>query len=313
MNFLDTTFRKSHDQETAELTYLDFVTVTPGPTKKPKYSKTLTAFGDPLEGPIEEIGLQLKKDVIKLEPFMTMAVNSKEEIQKMKDLHQNFIPEFYVNQSLNQEHVTKKEQKLYNLYRSLGEKSEESIFLNKSKYKRFLKSIFPKLTFPTYLGGLDDQQVFRLIISKILNYSNLIAAKSRRGPANFVVLNGQIGAYLQDHPTFVPVATSNILTNAVGQVYFIGTFSNMQVFVNPYLKWNDNKVVVGRKTTDNNPGVVCIEGEITENRVINDPQIIQTVSQMLAIKEYGTNPEDLYATISFNMNKKPLWRTLLNI
>jgi hypothetical protein len=313
MNFLDTALRKAYDQASVELAYLDVVTTTPEPTKKPNYGKSLTAFSEPLEGPMQEIGLQLKKDVVLLEPVTTMTSNSEEEIQKMKDVDKNFIPEFYINQRVNQEHATKKEQKLYNLYRSLGIKTEESVLINKSKYKQFLKKLFPKLTFPTYFGGLDDQKVFNLIISKILSYSNLIAVKTRRGPANFIVLNEQMGAYLKNSSVFYPVSTTELLKNVIGQIYFIGTFSNMQVFVNPYLKRDDNFVVLGRKTTENNPGVVCLEGEIKENRLVENKRVTQSVTQMLAIKEYGNNPEDLYVTINFNMNKKPLWRKLLDI
>ena len=82
----------------------------------------------------------------------------------------------------------------------------------------------------------------RKIMSKILATANLIAIRGRRGPATFVVTNGQVGSALQDCAGFVPAPLMNTLNQQTGSLYPIGTLAGLVVYVDPLMAWSDTRV-----------------------------------------------------------------------
>lgn len=97
---------------------------------------------------------------------------------------------------------------------------------------------------------------FRKLSSKILTLSHILAISSRRGGGKRVLVNIQIAALLQDSPVFMPIAnTERNKESSAATIYKIGNFTDLEVYVNPYLKWNDGRILVWRTNGLNEPGL----------------------------------------------------------
>lgn len=137
----------------------------------------------------------------------------------------------------------------------------------------------------------------RKIMSKVLAVANLIAIRGRRGPATFVVTNGQVGSALQDCAGFVATPMMNTFTQQSGSLYPIGTLAGLVVYVDPYMSWNDTRVTVGRKGDGNSPGLVFMPYLMAESvQTIAEgtmaPKI--AVKSRYALVEAGFHPQTMY-------------------
>lgn len=116
----------------------------------------------------------------------------------------------------------------------------------------------------TYLAGTVPQgetthSIQRKLVSKINNASNYIANEGRVGPAQYIVTNGNIASVLQDVASYTinpPVGGSNLNVN--GQLYPVGKVGAMTLYVDPYMRWDDNRVFLGRKNSVDQPGLLFL-------------------------------------------------------
>lgn len=191
----------------------------------------------------------------------------------------------------------KMEQNLFNKYSALGKESYYSDF---SKWQRFLNKYF-KIEFPIY--SESDQ-----IGAKILEISLKIAKKTRRGPANFVVVSPQVLSIITDSPMFEFYAKEDIYSAL--KVDCVGRINHIQVFVNHLALSHD--VIVGMNTLDNNPGVLY--GEYSRQLLQNENRKTNTVRLELrdrcVIQEKGNSAKNAYYTIPVEFHKKSIWRKL---
>ena len=134
----------------------------------------------------------------------------------------------------------------------------------------------------------------------MLNASHYIATEGRVGPAQFAVTNGNLGAALRDviGYTINPVK-SNV--NAQGQLYPVGTIGDVQIYVDPYQKYNDNRILVGRKNQPDQPGIVFIPYLMAQSiSIISEatfaPRML--LRSRYAIGELGWYPQKQYMTIN---------------
>lgn len=145
----------------------------------------------------------------------------------------------------------------------------------------------------------------RRVMSRLLAASNLIANTSRRGRANWAVMNTQMVSALQDAASFVIAPMTNTLTQG-GQesLYFAGSVCGLNIYVDPYMLWNDGRICVGRKgKVDNN--------KVTEPGVVFQPYILCDTVQIVAegtmapkllcnsraaVVDCGFHPEQNYLT-----------------
>jgi hypothetical protein len=95
-------------------------------------------------------------------------------------------------------------------------------------------------------GGETTHAVQRKLITKIAHASNYIATEGRVGPAQYLITNGGLAAALQDIAgyTINPVKSK---LNGSGQLYPVGSIGDISIYVDPYMRYNDNRVVLGRK------------------------------------------------------------------
>jgi hypothetical protein len=206
---------------------------------------------------------------------------------------------------LSNETILGNQKVLNGIYKKLGEESERK---SRSKWKSFLNKYF-NIEFPTYVKDSKE------LALKIALFSNLIAAKSRRGPGNFIVVSAYNWSLLQELNS-----TSLILdpvTPMSSGIILVGTINNnIQVFLNSNLSYNDSTVIIGKKSEEPFPGVLF--GRYTRELEVMDsysPMDFKENSEYALIErsiisEFG-NPSDAYYTANIVVGKKPLWRTLI--
>lgn len=138
----------------------------------------------------------------------------------------------------------------------------------------------------------------RRIMSRCLAATNLIANVSRFGRANWIVTNTQILSALQDCAGFVIAPMVNTLTQDNSQsLYFAGSIAGLNVYVDPYMTWDDTRVLVGRKSDGKTPGVVFMPYILcdTVQTVVEGtmaPKLL--VNSRFAIVDAGFHPEQNY-------------------
>lgn len=142
----------------------------------------------------------------------------------------------------------------------------------------------------------------RRIASRVLAASNLIQVTNRRGPATWVVTNTQIVTALQDCAQYVVAPMQNTFTQSVtANLYKSGTLAGLQVYVDPYMDWEDTRICVGRKGNGNEPGVIFMPyiladqlSLVTEGTMA--PKMM--VNSRYAIADIGFFPEKSYYTFT---------------
>ncbi len=108
-------------------------------------------------------------------------------------------------------------------------------------------------------GGETSHAAQRKLLSKVNNASNYIANEGRVGPAQYIVTNGNVASVIQDIAGYTlnpVVGGSNLNTN--GQLYPVGKVGNMTLYVDPYMRWDDNRVFLGRKNSVDQPGLLFL-------------------------------------------------------
>lgn len=154
-----------------------------------------------------------------------------------------------------------------------------NLFLGDATHPSLALSSFK--AYPKYVG-LDDKPVYqdtastikihnaiqntaaenvtthqRRIMSRVLAAANLIANVSRYGRGNWVVTNTQVLSALQDCAGYVVAPMQNSLVqDGSRSLYFAGSLAGLNIYVDPYMTWEDTRVCVGRKGDGNTPGVI---------------------------------------------------------
>ena len=140
----------------------------------------------------------------------------------------------------------------------------------------------------------------RRIMSRVLAAANVITNVSRFGRPNFVVTNTKILSALQDCAGFVVAPMTNTLTqDGSSSLYFAGSVAGLNLYVDPYMTWDDTRVLVGRKGDGNTPGVVFMPYILadTVQTIVEGtmaPKLL--VNSRFAIVDAGFHPEQQYLT-----------------
>jgi hypothetical protein len=148
-------------------------------------------------------------------------------------------------------------------------------------------------------GGETTHAVQRKLITKMIHASNYIATEGRVGPAQYVVTNGGIAAALMDVAgyTLNPVKSK---INGSGQMYPVGQIGDITIYVDPYMKYNDNRLVLGRKNNPDQPGVIFVPYLMAQSiSLISEatfaPRML--LRSRYAVSEIGWFPQKQYMTI----------------
>ena len=140
----------------------------------------------------------------------------------------------------------------------------------------------------------------RRIMSRVLAAANLITNVSRFGRPNFVVTNTKILSALQDCAGFVVAPMTNTLVqDGSNSLYFAGSVAGLNIYVDPFMTWDDTRILVGRKGDGNTPGVIFMPYILadTVQTIVEGtmaPKLL--VNSRFAIVDAGFHPEQQYLT-----------------
>lgn len=194
-----------------------------------------------------------------------------------------------------------------NLYMGTADKNFAQLPMNIKEYKdifgndlRATWGTIKNSEVNTSAENLHTRQ--RRIASRVLAASNLIQVTNRRGPANWVVTNTQVVTALQDCAQYVVAPMQNTFTQSVtANLYKAGNLAGLQVYVDPYMDWDDTRICVGRKGSGNEPGVVFMPYILADQmQLIAEgtmaPKML--VNSRYAIADIGFFPEKSYYTFT---------------
>ena len=140
----------------------------------------------------------------------------------------------------------------------------------------------------------------RRVVTKILEMANLIYHRGRFGAGTYIVTNGRVASALADVAGYSFAPFNNDLPSGPGQLYPAGKVHGLTVYVDPNLKFSDNRIHIGRKGADEEPGVKFLPYIMAES--------LQTIAEgtfspkigmksRYAITEAGWHPETQYITL----------------
>ena len=151
----------------------------------------------------------------------------------------------------------------------------------------------------TKVGGETTHAVQRKLITKIVHASNYIATEGRVGPAQYLVTNGGLAATLQDVAGYTINPTKSKL-NGNGQLYPVGQIGDITIYVDPYMKYDDNRIVLGRKNNPDQPGIIFVPYLMAQSvNIISEatfaPRML--LRSRYAVTEVGWYPQKQYMTV----------------
>ena len=162
--------------------------------------------------------------------------------------------------------------------------------------------------FETYGGSSNFENqdtILKRISARALAAGNVIMNRGRRGAANFVVTNYKLATAMQlgAQYSFSPIANTFNQTN--GSLYPIGTMAGLTVYTDPFMKYDDTRVLVGRKGDKDEPGLNFCPYIMAESvRMISEgtasPKIL--IKSRYALIETGFYPETQYLTYYVKTN-----------
>jgi hypothetical protein len=88
--------------------------------------------------------------------------------------------------------------------------------------------------------------------------------------------------------------------NGSGQLYPVGQIGDMQVYVDPFMKYNDNRIVIGRKNNPDQPGIIFVPYLMAQSiSLLSEatfaPRML--LRSRYAVAEVGWYPQKQYMTI----------------
>jgi hypothetical protein len=152
-------------------------------------------------------------------------------------------------------------------------------------------------------GFENTSTLQRRVVTKILEMANLIYHRGRFGAGTFVVTNGRVASALADVAGYSFAPFNNDMPSTAGQLYPAGKIYGLTVYVDPNLKFSDNRILIGRKGADEEPGVkfmpyIMAESLQTIAEGTFSPKI--GMKSRYAIAEAGWHPETQYITMEVN-------------
>lgn len=251
------------------------------------------------------------RQVIKAGSTETSSISGLDTKENLFALHGINLDEQIASVLINEDFASKSK-KLSGIYFELGQESANDLYdkmMSKNWLAKLIKK-YKKSNIPTYIESHEE------LTKKILVYSNLVGANSRKGPAKFLLTNGRVCSELMDSPMFV--FDSVIKTNESSHIgiQYKGHINGLEVFLDPNMRFDDNRIVLGRKTKEQEPGVIYGEYKNSLYRIdvasFPPQEKISLLSNFL-ISKVGNSVKNNYICINVEFNKKPLWQRLLKI
>ena len=283
MNFTDTAFKISNSNPSGVLFYLDGKTGTD-------------------EDGYGTFELETKQKVYQLESYRVSSTLTQGLSSDLDSLHGIDVNEMMVS-TLENEAGTNNQKLLLSKYYSLSEITRNNE-LRKSRWNRFLLRFISESHFCFHFENYND------MIKKILFKSNYIGHRTRRGNADFIICPPKYATYIMESPNFVYRETREVSLKP-GGIDFIGTIADrIQVFVDRNSKYTENRILLGKRTKESEPGVYFIQGDKSTEQFTDttgDKKITLTYRQAIISPE---GSEISFDVIRVSDSKRPFWKKL---
>ena len=150
-------------------------------------------------------------------------------------------------------------------------------------------------------GGFENVSTLqRRLVTKVLELANLIYHRGRFGAGTFMITNGRVASALADVAGYSIAQVPSDMGGVAGNLYPAGKVYGVQVYVDPNLRFGDSRITIGRKGSDEEPGVKFLPYIMAES--------LQTISEgtfspkigmksRYAITEAGWHPETQYVNM----------------
>ena len=155
-------------------------------------------------------------------------------------------------------------------------------------------------------GGFDNTSTLqRRLVTKVLEMANLIYHRGRFGAGTFLVTNGRVASAMADVAGYSIAQVPTDMGGVAGNLYPAGKVYGVQVYVDPNMSWGDNRLAIGRKGADEEPGVkfmpyIMAESLQTISEGTFSPKI--GMKSRYAITEAGWHPETQYLSMDIDAN-----------
>lgn len=147
-------------------------------------------------------------------------------------------------------------------------------------------------------SSYENQSTFqRRLISRVMQVAQLIYHRGRFGAGEYVVTNGRLASAMMDNQGYSFNAAPMDMPKGAGQLYPMGKVYGLTIYVDPNLAWSDQRVLVGRKGADDEPGLkflpyIMAESLQTISESTMSPKI--AIKSRYAITDAGFHPENQY-------------------
>lgn len=153
-------------------------------------------------------------------------------------------------------------------------------------------------------GGETSNSAQRKLLTRLDAASNFIATEGRIGPAQYMVTNAKIAAILKTASGYQLSPIKHSL-NANGQMYPVGQIGDITLYVDPYQKYNDDRILLGRKNAPDQPGVIFVPYLMAQSiSLISEatfaPRML--LRSRYAVVDVGFFPQKQYMTVRLKDN-----------
>ena len=242
------------------------------------------------EGGYGTISMKLYTSFIETSPRRVSSISDKEAMQDIQALH-GIDPSSMLRSVLENEMDQGIEKEILTKMRSEADRNWREEW---TKFQTLANRWFgyePKMTWQERDGSL---------LRSLVITANLMLSKTRTGGTPFVIVNGAVGMWIQDLPEFIYAESPGI--NRSGGACVIGNLmGRIEVIVDPYLSFNERKIVMGIKPDAiTNARIFIMENPDVELTIEDTYDGSLKVKNILP-KRYGikTIPSQSYLTISF--------------
>lgn len=198
------------------------------------------------------------------------------------------------------------EKRLRQIYTKLGDMSADELCRD-SFWKRLLYGVLRIQPMKFIKSGND-------LISVLMLYSNLSSSRSRRGGSQWAIVSRRQRVILEESPAFILAERNGIQGNP--HYEYVGNLPNgLKIFVDYTNHWDETKIVMGRNTVSNEPGVYRCESDIKlDDMVTYDSMTTKyRLIERSATISIGENAHKNYISVNVKFGKRPLWRRILGI
>lgn len=148
-------------------------------------------------------------------------------------------------------------------------------------------------------GGETTQSAQRKLVTKVKNASGFISTEGRIGAATFIVTNHTMAAVLTEGANYMLNEVDHNV-NGNGQLYPMGKVAGITVYVNPYMKYDDKRILLGRKNNPDQPGIIFVPYLMAQSiSLISEatwaPRML--LRSRYAVTEVGFFPQKQYMSI----------------